>query len=281
MEVIKGLLGGVVKKAVGLPLEGGQVVELWGPLGLVLTGDGLDHGGLAQAGGPQLFRVRLGIEFTAGGPEALCVQLHGVEFFLFKMLNRRLPLRQQRERGGQHPAYVQSLAFIQSGKQPGPVDADEPVCLGAAEGGGVEVIVLLAVCQIVKTLADGGFLHRGNPQPLDRLCALAEVIGQPENQFALPSCVGGADHRIHIASTHKLAKNVKLLLGVRQYLEPPRAGDNGQICVIPLGVFGVVCVSRGQLYQMTYAPAYQPAAALHIAVLPALGTQHLSDVHGN
>ena len=112
LEVVKGLLGGVVKKAVGLPLKGGQVVELRWPLSLVLPGDGLDHGGLAQAGGAQLFRVRLGIEFAAGGPDALCVQLHGVKFFLLEMLNRRFPFRQQRECGGQHPAHVQRLTFI-------------------------------------------------------------------------------------------------------------------------------------------------------------------------
>ena len=112
MEIVKGLLGGVVKEAVGLPLEGGQVVQLRGPLGLVLLRDGLDHGRLAQAGGAQLFRVRLGIKLAACRPEALCVQLHGVELLLFEMLNRRLPLCQQRQRGGQHPAHVQRLAFV-------------------------------------------------------------------------------------------------------------------------------------------------------------------------
>ena len=51
LEIVKGLLCGVVKEAVGLPLEGGQVIELRGPLGLILPGDGLDNDGLAQAGG--------------------------------------------------------------------------------------------------------------------------------------------------------------------------------------------------------------------------------------
>ena len=110
--IIKGLLGRVVKETVGLPLEGGQVVELRGPFGLVLPGNGLDHGGFAQAGRPQLLRVRLGIEFAAGCPERPQVQLHGVEFFLLEILNRRLPFRQQRERRGQHPAHVQRLTFI-------------------------------------------------------------------------------------------------------------------------------------------------------------------------
>ena len=112
LEIVKGLLCGVVKEAVGLPLESGQIVEFRGPLGLVLLCDGLDHGGLAQAGGAQLFRVRLGIEFATCRPEALCVQLHGVKFFLLEMLNRRFPFRQQRECGGQHPAHVQRLTFI-------------------------------------------------------------------------------------------------------------------------------------------------------------------------
>ena len=112
LEVVKGLLGGVVKEAVRLPLEGGQVVQFRGPLGLVLPGDGLDHSRLSQAGRPQLLRVRFGIEFTTCRPERLQIQLHRVEFLLLEILNRGFPFRQQRERGGQHPAHIQRLTFI-------------------------------------------------------------------------------------------------------------------------------------------------------------------------
>ena len=262
-------------------MEGGQVVEFRGPFSLVLPGDGLDQSGLAQAGRPQFLRVCLGIEFAAGCPKRPQIQLHSVEFFLLEILNRRLPLGQQRESRGQHPAHVQRLAFIKAGKQPGPVNANKPVRLGAAEGGGVEVVVLFAVCQIIKALADSGFLHRGNPKPLDGLRTSTEVVGQPEDQFALPSGIGGADHSLHIVPAHKLAQNVELLLGVRQHLELPRVRENGEIAIGPLGIAGVIGVSRGQFHQMADTPAHQPAVALHITVPAGSCTQHLRQRHGN
>ena len=132
LEIIKGLLGGVVEQTVGFPLECSQVIELWRALGVLLPFHGPHNGGPAQAGGPQRFCVRLGIEFAADGAKRPQIQLHCVEFFLLEAPNSGLPLCQQREGRRHHPAHVQRLTFINAGEQPGPVDTNEPVRLGAA-----------------------------------------------------------------------------------------------------------------------------------------------------
>ena len=65
--------------------------------------------------------------------------------------------------------------------------------------------------------------------------------------------------------------NMELFFGIRQHLKLPRVGDDGEIIIGPLGVAGVVGVSRGQFHQMAHAPAHQPAISFYIAVLPASG----------
>ena len=57
--------------------------------------------------------------------------------------------------------------------------------LAAAEGGGVEVVVLRAVAEIVKTMENRRILHRGDPEPLYALAAVVEIIRRAEDQLAL------------------------------------------------------------------------------------------------
>ena len=134
---------------------------------------------------------------------------------------------------------------------------------------------------MVKAFADGGFLHRGDPQPLHRLRTAAQVVDQPEDQFTLPARVGGAHDGFHPAVLHQSIQNVKLLFGVRQHPVLPLAGHDGQVGIVPLGILGVVGVGGGQLHQMADAPAHQPAASFQVAVPFLRGPQHLGDSSGH
>ena len=276
-----GFLGGVAEQPVGLPLKGGQVIEGRGLLRPLLPFQQPHRGGRAQAGFAQLFRLRLGLDAPADRRQPRQLQLHGVELLLLEIIDCRFPLHQQGQRWGEHPAHVQRLSLVKRGKQPGAVNAHQPIRLGAAQGGGIEVVVIGAVQQVFKPLADGGLLHGGDPQPLHRLGTAAQVVDQSEDQLPLPARVGGAYHRVNPVIVHQSGQNVVLLPGVRQHPVLPFAGDDGQVGVGPLGIPGVVGVGRGQLHQMADTPAHQPAIPLKIAVPLVRGPQHLGDGSGH
>ena len=102
--------------------------------------------------------------------------------------------------------------MIHHGKQAGGVDAHQPVRLAAAEGGGVEVVVLRAVAEIVKAIKDRRILHGGDPEPLYALAAVVEIIRRAEDQLALASGVAGVDDLANVLSVHEGAEGVHLLL---------------------------------------------------------------------
>ena len=106
LEIIKGLLGGVAEQPVGLPLEGGQVIQLGGPFRPLCLFHTCHCDRCAQAGPPQLLRLRFGLDPPACRRQSLQLQLHRVEFLLLKAGNGRFPLHQEGQRGGLHPAHI-------------------------------------------------------------------------------------------------------------------------------------------------------------------------------
>ena len=159
LNIVKGLLGGVVEQTVGLPLEGGQVIELRGVFGLFLSLHRPHNGAPAVTGYTQLIRVRLLGKPITDCPEVPAVQFHRVELRPFETGNRFLPLHQNRQRGGQHPAHIQRPAPIKRSKKPGGIDAHQPIRLRAAQRRRIEVVIAGAVRKGVKAPADRGFLH--------------------------------------------------------------------------------------------------------------------------
>ena len=75
-----------------------------------------------------------------------------------------LPLDDERQRRGHDAANVEG-AVVQHRKQPGGVDAHQPVRLGPAEGRLVQPVIVRAGAQVGKALPDGGILHAADPQP--------------------------------------------------------------------------------------------------------------------
>ena len=137
--------------------------------------------------------------------------MDGIEGLRLKGIDLRFPLHQQRKCGRYHAPHVQG-AVVHHGEQAGGVDTHQPVRLAAAEGGGVEVVVLRSVAEIVKAIKDSRILHGGDPEPLHALAAVVEIIRRAENQLALAPGVAGVDHLIYIVPVHEGAQSVHLLL---------------------------------------------------------------------
>ena len=57
--------------------------------------------------------------------------------------------------------------------------------------------------QIRKALPDSAVLHRGNPEPKNRLAAAGHFIHQTEDQLPFPPGVTGIDDSIHVGSVHQ------------------------------------------------------------------------------
>ena len=260
LQIIQRLLRRVPKQAVRIPLEGGQVVERRGFLRLFRLHDGGNSGGFAVAVPGKPLRLCLLLHAPACGGEAVKVQMDGIEGLRLKGAYFRFPLHQQRKRGRYHAPHVQG-AVVHHGKQAGGVDAHQPVRLAAAEGGGVEVVVLRAVAEIVKALKNRRILHGGDPEPLHALAAVVEIIRRAEDQLALAPGVAGVDDLANVLSVHEGAESVHLLLLVPRHGVLPAFRQDGQVLPSPFAVLFIVGVRIRKLRKMPEAPGNEIAAA--------------------
>ena len=211
MQIIQRLLRRVPKQAVRIPLERGQVIERRGLFSFFLSFHVCDGRRVIIAFLRLRFGFRPDLIFFAHGGKGIENKIDRVKSLRLKGAYFRLPLHQQRKRRRYHAPHVQG-AMIHHGKQAGGVDAHQPVRLAAAEGGGVEVVVLRAVAEIVKAIKDRRILHGGDPEPLYALAAVVEIIRRAEDQLALASGVAGVDDLANVLSVHEGAEGVHLLL---------------------------------------------------------------------
>ena len=266
MEIVEGLLRGVAEDAVGVALEGGQVIERGGFLGLFLAFYAFDRCRLALAGVGDSVGILSALHSACRGGKA-AIKLDGVERLCHKRGDLRLALYQQSQRG-RHDAPNVQRAAIRQGEIPRGVDAHQPIGLGAAEGGLMQAVIVTPGFELLKAAADSVILHRGNPKPQDRLGASCKAINRAEDQLTLASSVAGVDHLGHILPAHQLPQNVKLLLLVRTDDEAERGRNDGQRRQRPFGIIGIVNGGVGQLCQMPEAPRHDIPAALQIPVMP-------------
>ena len=275
LQAVERLLCGVVKQAVGVPLQGGQVVQFRRVLPLLPLLNRRDNGVPRKAGRAQFPRVRFRRNPFADRFKSVQIQFHGVEFLFLETGNRRLAVGNQGQRGRHDAPHAQGFPAVQLREQARPVDSDEPVRFLAAQRGGVQVIVAGTVREIFQALANRALLHRRNPKTPDGFRTAALMINQTENGFPFAPRVRGLHDGIHAFVQHERGQDVVLLLCGGQNQIPPFAGNDGQIVHIPLGIAGIVGVGRRRLHQMPDAPAYNPAVALHVAVMPGRAAENV------
>ena len=88
------------------------------------------------------------------------------------------------------------------------VDADEPVCLTSCLGCMIEIVILLAVPEVLKSLTDGGVRKRTDPETVERFPATEIRIEVSENQLSLTSGIGCYDNAL--TAVKQLADNFNL-----------------------------------------------------------------------
>ena len=249
MGIVKGLLGREAKKPVGLPLQGGEVVQLGRLFRFLLPLDGSTNGLRSRTG--RLDALRLG-----GVGDTVTCHLHAalddmddVIFLFLEAGDFGLPLHQHFQGGGLDAAHGQGLV-VQHREKPGGVNADQPVRLCPAQRRLMQRVIVPARFQVGKALPDGAVLHAGNPQPLHGFGTARQVIDRAEDQFALPPGVAGVDNLAHFLRAKQRPQGVDPLSLVRGDGQPPAFRDNGQILIPPLPEMLVVYPGVDKGHQM-------------------------------
>ena len=157
LEIVEGLLRGVAENAVGVALEGGQIVERGHFLRLFLALHAFDGYCLALAGVGDGVGVLPVLHSACRGGKA-AIELDGVERFCHKCGDLRLALYQQRQRG-RHDAPDVQCAAIRQGEIPRGVDTNQPISLGAAQGRLMQAVIVAPRLKLLEAAADGVILH--------------------------------------------------------------------------------------------------------------------------
>ena len=168
LQIVQRLLRREPQQAVGVPLEGGEVIEGGRLLGFGLALYLLDRHRAALAGSFQLFGIGFFVHAGAGSGKTGQVQSHRIERHRLEGVDLCLPLDDEGQRRGHDPPDIEG-AVVQHREQSGGVDTHQPVGLGPAEGRLVQPVIVRAGAQVGKALPDGGILHAGNPQPFHGL----------------------------------------------------------------------------------------------------------------
>ena len=273
LQVVQCLLRREPQQAVGVPLESGEVIEGGRLLGFVPALHLLDRHRTALAGSFQLFGIGFFVHAGAGSGKTGQVQSHRIERHRLEGVDLCLPLDDEGQRRGHDPPDIEG-AVVQHRKQPGGVDAHQPVRLGPAEGGLMQPVIVRAGAQVGKALPDGGILHAGNPQPFHGLLAARQAVDRAEDQLALAPGVAGVDYLGHVLPPQQGTQHIELIPFVLGDGEAPGLRQNRQVIIAPLGVVRVIGGGIGQPGQVPQAPAHQPAAALQVAVFAGSSAQH-------
>ncbi len=156
---IERLLGGEAVVSVRLALQGGQIIELRRIDGFRLPLERRNDGLLFLASRRNSLCFLFGFDlFQIGGQIVLAdvdveiLLLWNVEIFPVTLY--------QHCKGRRLDAPDHQLFVIERSKQAGAVDADNPVCLRAAECCFIEAVIFLTVPEMPEALTDSGVLQR-------------------------------------------------------------------------------------------------------------------------
>ena len=272
LRVIERLLRRITVNSVRVPLQRGQVVELGRLLFLLPAFNLLDRRLFAMAGGSNPFRF-LSRFYPSALRRKAAAELHRIKSLDLKRRNLFFPLRHHRQRRG-HDAPDIELGSVEPGIQPCSVDAHQPVRLRTAQSRTIQRVVGSARLERPKPLADGTFLKRRNPEPLDGLGAARLFIHHSENQLSLAPRIRRAHHFVHIRSIQQVFQHGKLLLCPVADHALPCARHNRQILPPPLRIACIIDFRRGKLDQMPDTPAHKVVLALQISVFLLICAQY-------
>ena len=255
-------------------LECGQVVKLWGDLGVRLLfladlarfalATGLDGFGSQLVPDPLGLGKRFGFVLFPSFIDPLAEVFArsnaegGVDFEVRRRpegLNLGFALGEDRQRRRLHPAsggdVETAVAGIETSERTGRVETDQPVRFRAALGGVGQRLHLFAGAQVLPRFEDGIVGHRLHPQPLDRLVELADFHDVAENQLPFAAGVACIDDQIDVLALGQFEHLLEAGLGSFDRVELELLGDRRQHAEIPRQLLAVRAHRHAQLDQVT------------------------------
>ena len=144
----------------------------------------------------------------------------------------------------------------------------------------IEIVILLAIPEVPKSLTDGGICKRTDPETVERLLAAEVFIEVAENKLSLTSGIGGDDDAL--AAVEQLSDNLDLcdysciwLIAILSlhlsWHEDERARNHGD--VLGMEAFHSIRIRHGWLHKVSESPCHIVAVAVHIAFL-TFGSPH-------
>ena len=155
------------------------------------------------------------------------------------------------------------------------VQADEPVRLCPAVGGGIQAVVAAALPQVRHAFTDGLVGKRGDPQAFERLGIAQVGIYPAEDKLPFTGTVGSHDDAV--ALCEHAVDDFQLPGGgnVRHHslVRPDLAGHQTERVRQYRKVFGggfrvTICAGHGERHQVSHRPGDHIPVACTVAVLP-------------
>ena len=153
LHQIERLLGGKAIVAVGFPLQGGQIIELWRVDRLRLLLERRNDGLLFIASRRNRLRLVFGFDLFQIRRQVVFADMDIEVFLLVEGGNFAFTLHQHCQRR-RLDASDHQLLMIKCREQPCAVDANNPICLGTGKRGFIEPVIIAAVSQTGKALSD-------------------------------------------------------------------------------------------------------------------------------
>ena len=300
----QGRAGGEPEAAVGLALQRRQVVEQRGALcrGLRLLGH---LAGLAGTFRGDRVRLRLVPQALGAGvgvvlglrpplvePASRILAGAGAEraedFPIAARPERTdllLPLDHDGERRRLHAADGRQLKpaglRVERRHRPRAVDPDEPIGLGAADGGVSERAHLRVGAQLVESLANCGGRHGLQPEAPDRFRRFRELHDVAEDEFAFAASVAGIDQVADVLALDESQQRFQPVLVLFDRLQCEFRRDRRQVAERPFAALDFLFLGHADLEQMPDRRRQHVFGALEVIVVARKTTQCARDVGGD
>ena len=160
-----------------------------------------------------------------------------------------------------------AIARIERRHRTRAVDAHQPVGLGAAACGFGQAQQLLVAAQVREALDDRRGRHALQPESLHRGFALAVLLDQAKDQFALAPRVAGVDQRAHILALDELDDGVEPPLALVDRIQFEVRRNHRQVREAPLAALHLEGFGRLDLQQMLHRRRDDVALALEVFVM--------------
>ena len=161
------------------------------------------------------------------------------------------------------------------------IDPDQPVGFRTADGGIGQRLIGHTFRQILEALADGTLRHRLQPQPLDRLLCLCELIDVAKNQLTFAARVAGVDDAIDVFALQQFEQNLQPVFGFLDRLQLKVGRNCRQMGKSPLAAFDLFFFRHADFDQMADGGREHEIVALEKIFLFREAPQRFGDVVGD